>query len=245
MMEAKNLSKTLPNGKLLLNGISFSVSEGDVVGVLGLSGVGKTVLIRCLNALTKPDSGSVVLGYDGGLDITSCSGKRLKEARRSIAMIFQSFNLMDRLSVLDNVLIGRLGYKGTFGSLFGRFTAEERESALKALERLGVAELAQRRAETLSGGEQQRVAIARAIVQKPRVLLADEPVANLDPSTAETIMEYLERITMEDKLCTLVVLHQPYLMYKYCTKALAIRDGVVCYDGPPLLTGEELNAIYN
>jgi phosphonate ABC transporter, ATP-binding protein len=245
MLTVGNLSKTLPGGKLLLRNISFSVAEGEFVGILGSSGVGKTILIRCLNYLTTPDAGEVTLRNGKfSFDVYRSKGRELREVRRNIAMVFQGFNLVGRLSVLENTLIGRLGYIGAFRSILGRFSEEEEEQAMNALRRLGVGDLAYRRAETLSGGEQQRVAIARALFQHSSVLLADEPVANLDPRTAEEIMGYFREITLEGNLCTLAVLHQPELVRQFCSRALAIKDGTVIYDGSATLSDEDIKGIY-
>jgi len=247
MLTIGNLSKTLPDGKLLLKGISFNVAEGEFVGILGLSGVGKTILIRCLNRLTTPDAGEIILHSNGHIhfDIGRSKARELREIRRNIAMIFQGFNLVGRLSVLENVLIGGLGRVGVFRSIAGSFNREETRLALAALSRVGIKDLSYRRAETLSGGEQQRAAIAKAIVQQSRVLLADEPVANLDPRTAVEVMNYLREITLEDNLCTLAVLHQPELARQFCTRVIAIRDGMMIYDDSAELTNEDISRIYS
>jgi phosphonate transport system ATP-binding protein len=249
MLQITNLQKKLPDGRLLLKDISLQVREGEFVGILGLSGVGKTILIRCLNRLTTPDGGEVRLERDGHqvgpFNLTSCSEKELKTARRSIAMVFQNYNLVGRLSVLENVLIGKLGYMSLWDSLMSRFSDEDKEQAMGALEIVGLTALAKRRVETLSGGEKQRVAIARAVMQKPWVLLADEPVANLDPKTSREVMAYLKLITEEQHLCTLAVLHQPDLVQEYCTRAVGIKTGTVIYDGMARLSNDALTAIYN
>jgi len=245
MLEVNNVSRKLPDGKPLLRDISFSVGCGELVVILGLSGVGKTVLLRCINRLTTPDSGNIVLNGDGNpLDITNCNKHELRIARRRIGLIFQNFSLVKRLSVLENVLTGRLGYTGSLRNLFFGFSAEDVDRALNALNRVGIAHLAYRRAGTLSGGEMQRVAIARAIVQEPYLLLADEPIANLDPNTSERIMELLREITISEGVGTLAVLHQPEIARKYATRVIGIKNGVVCYNGEPNISEEDWATIY-
>jgi len=245
MLVLNNVSKRLSDGRLLLRDISFSVGRGELVAVLGLSGVGKTVLLRCINRLTTPDSGNIVLnGDDNPVDITNCNIQELRTVRRRIGMIFQNFSLVKRLSVLENVLTGRLGYTDTLHNLFFGFSAEDVDRALNVLDRVGIADLAYRRAGTLSGGEMQRVAIARALLQEPYLLLADEPIANLDPNTSERIVELLREITISEGIGTLVVLHQPEIARKHATRVIGIKNGVVCYDGEPNISEEDLATIY-
>ncbi len=246
MLTVSKLSKVLPDGKPLLKEVSFEVGEGEMVGILGLSGVGKTVLLRCLNRLTEPDGGDVFLKYNGTvLDVAGWRDRELREIRRHFAMVFQSFNLVGRLTALENVLVGRLGCMSTLKGIVGRFSEEDKDAALSYLERLGVGHIAHRRAETLSGGEQQRVAFARARFQGCHVLLADEPVANLDPRTADEVMMQLAEITEAGGICTLAVMHQPDLVRKYCQRVLGIKDGVVVYDGKADLSDEDLDYIYD
>ena len=245
MLTVEKLAKILPDGKPLLRDISFSVGRGELVAILGLSGVGKTVLLRCINRLTTPDSGEIILnGESEPFEITNCNIRELRAVRRRIGMIFQNFGLVNRLSVLENVLTGRLGYTDTLHNLFFGFSDEEADMALKALDRVGIADLAHRRSGTLSGGEMQRVAIARAIMQEPYLLLADEPIANLDPTTSERIMGILKEITVSQKIGTLAVLHQPEIARKYATRVIGIKNGVVCYDGKPNISEEDWATIY-
>jgi len=241
----ENLSKRLPNGKLLLKNVSFQVDRGEFVAILGMSGVGKTILLRCINRLTTPDGGRITLNGRGDpVEITAEDTRDLRVIRRHIGMVFQNFSLVKRLSVLDNVLMGRLGYVNPIENLLFGFTKEEAEMAIGALESVGIKDLAGRMAGTLSGGEMQRVAIARALMQDPYLLLADEPVANLDPATSERIMSLLRAITVSKGIGTLAVLHQPEIAKKYATRVIGIRDGVVCYDGDPNLSVEDFVAIY-
>ena len=245
MLTVRNLSKGLPDGRPLLRDISFSVDPGEFIAVLGTSGVGKTILLRCINRLTTPDGGKITLNGRGDpVDITGNSQKELRIIRRRIGMVFQNFSLVRRLSVLENVLIGRLGYVSPFKNILFGFSDQDIESANKALKSVGIMDLAQRKAGTLSGGEMQRVAIARALIQNPYLLLADEPIANLDPNTSERIMDLLRKVTIERGIGTLAVLHQPEIASRYATRVIGIRNGVVCYDGSPHLSNELMGTIY-
>jgi len=243
MLTLKNISKKLPDGRLLLKDISFHVQKGEFVGILGESGVGKTVLLRCINGLTRPDRGEVILDGDGiPQKINGKKGKELRTIRRKIGMIFQGSILVKRLTVLENVLTGGLGRISTVRSLVYGFTDKEVDQALRALDQVGIRSLAHRRAETLSGGEMQRVAIARAIFQEPHLLLADEPVSNLDPKNTEVVLDFLKPLTKQ--MAIVGVFHAPKLVSKYCTRIIGIRDGLVVYDGSPELDDTALNLIY-
>lgn len=243
MLTVKNIAKKLPDGRLLLKNITFEVQKGEFIGILGESGVGKTVLLRCINGLTTPDSGEVIInGHGSPQKINGKKGKELRNIQRHIGMIFQGSILVKRLSVLQNVLIGMLGRISQVRSLLYGFTDNEVETALEALEKVGIEHLAYRRAETLSGGEMQRVAIARALVQKPYLLLADEPVSNLDPKNTEIVLDHLQPLTQN--MTIIGVFHAPNLVSKYCTRAIAIKDGVVIYDGSPNLSPSMLYEIY-
>lgn len=242
-LSLKNIAKRLPDGRLLLKNISFDVEKGEFIGILGESGVGKTVLLRCINGLTIPDQGDVILNGDGNPRlINKMKGKDLRSVRRKIGMIFQGSILVKRLSVLENVLTGRLGHINTTRSLFYGFTDKEVHGALEALERVGILSLAHRRVETLSGGEMQRVAIARAIFQEPYLLLADEPVSNLDPKNTELILDYLKPLTQQ--MAIIGVFHAPHLVSNYCTRVIGIREGQIVYDGGPCLSESTLREIY-
>ncbi|MCL0100891.1 phosphonate ABC transporter ATP-binding protein [Peptococcaceae bacterium] len=244
MLAVKGITKKLPDGRMLLSGISFEVKKGEFVGILGKSGVGKTVLLRCINGLTKPDSGEILLDVNGSLQkVNDKKEKKLRKIRQYIGMIFQGSILVKRLSVLENVLTGRLGRINTIRSLLYGFTNKEVNEALSALERVGVKHLAGRRAETLSGGEMQRVAIARALFQQPCLLLADEPVSNLDPKNTEIVLDYLKPLTKS--MAIIAVFHSPELVSKYCTRAIAIKNGTVVYDGNPHLSSSTLEYIYD
>jgi phosphonate transport system ATP-binding protein len=244
MLEVKNLTKTLPNGRKLLDGISFKVKKGEFVGILGSSGAGKTLTLRCLNGLLKPDSGSVIIRDEQGqaLDICKINKRELRRVRQKIGVIFQGYHLVKRLSALENVMIGKLGQINTFRSLFYGFTDAEAEEALKALDRVKMSQLAGSMTGNLSGGEMQRVAIARAIFQSPTLLLADEPISNLDPSNAKTIMKMIKPLS--EHMPVIGVFHQPEMTAKYCTRVIAIKEGQIIYDGDPKLSNKRLEEIY-
>jgi len=246
MLSVRNIAKRLPDGRLLLKNISFEVEKGEFVGILGESGVWKTVLLRCINGLTQPDHGEVIIngikGDGGPQKINGKRGQELRKIRREIGMIFQGSILVKRLSVLENVLTGGLGRISTVRSLLYGFTDEEVDSALGAIDKVGIRSLAYRRAETLSGGEMQRAAIARVIFQEPRLLLADEPVSNLDPKNTEAVLDYLKPLTQE--MSIIGVFHAPKIVSQYCTRAIGIRDGNIVYDGNPFLSDRTLEAIY-
>ena len=244
MIEVKNLTKKLPNGRKVLDGISFTVNKGEFVGILGPSGAGKTLTLRCLNGLLKPDSGSVIIQDEQGVrhDICKINKRQLRRVREHIGVIFQGYHLVKRLTALENVMIGRLGQISTFRSLVYGFTDAEAEEALQALEQVKIAQLAGSRTGNLSGGEMQRVAIARAIFQSPTLLLADEPISNLDPSNAKIIMKMIKPLSA--KIPVVGVFHQPEMTAKYCTRVIAIKEGKVIYDGDPKLSSAQLSEIY-
>ena len=222
--------------------VSLEIPAGQFVGVIGRSGAGKSTLLRLINRLIDPSEGSI---RHGDRDITGLRGKALRDWRRDCAMIFQQFNLVDRLDVLSNVLVGRLADHGFLSSMAMWFSDAERAEALRALERLDLLPQALQRAGTLSGGQQQRVAIARALVQKPRIMLADEPIASLDPGNATRVMEALRTINAEDGLTVLVNLHTIDTARTYCQRIIAMREGRVFFDGTPRqLTDDVLRDIY-
>ncbi len=210
--------------------VSLQVPDGQMLGIIGRSGAGKTTLLRMINRLQEPSAG--VIRFHGQ-DITRLRGKALRRWRAQCAMIFQHFNLIPRLDVLTNVLMGRLFYRSEMASLLGLFTASERVLALELLERHGLLETALKRAGTLSGGQQQRVAICRALMQEPRLILADEPVASLDPRNAQLVMDALRRISREDGISVLVNLHDLHMARSYCDRIVALSAGRVVFDGAP------------
>jgi phosphonate transport system ATP-binding protein len=230
MLEIRHLSKRFPDGTLALDDVSFSVADGEFLVIIGLSGSGKSTLLRCINRLIDPTAGQVLLD---SVDVTAASPAELRRIRRSIGMIFQQFNLVKRSSVMRNVLAGRLGYVGTAGSILGRWSAGDRADALANLELVGIAEKANSRADELSGGQQQRVAIARALMQQPRLLLADEPVASLDPATSHSVMDYLRLLNQERGVTVLCSLHFLSLAREYGTRIIALKGGRLMFDGLP------------
>ncbi len=242
MLEVEHLTKIYEDGTRALSDVSFQVGEGEFVVLLGLSGSGKSTLLRCINRLVEPTSGRVVFN---GVDVTAASGAELSRVRRSIGMIFQQFNLVERSSVLTNVLAGRLGYLNPLTTAVGIFPKEEVARALRNLERVGIADKAYNRARSLSGGQQQRVGIARALMQEPKLILADEPVASLDPVLAHSILGYLERLNREDGLSVICSLHIPSWARRYGTRILALKEGRLVYDGPAAaLDRERFREIY-
>ncbi|WP_119698258.1 phosphonate ABC transporter ATP-binding protein [Microbacterium halotolerans] len=221
-------SVTYPNGTTALRNVSLTISPGEMVSVVGLSGSGKSTLIRTINGLVPVTSGTVEVGPH---TVSGLSGRRLRELRGHVGMIFQGFNLAERVDVYRNTLVGRFASSSWLRSLFGIASAEDREIALRSLEAVGMLDKVWTRAGSLSGGQKQRVAIARALSQKPRVMLADEPVASLDPPTAHAVMAELERIGVERGLTVLVNLHLMDLARDYTTRMIGLRAGELVYDG--------------
>lgn len=230
MLKIKNLTKIYTGGVQALTDVSFDVPQGQFLAVIGLSGSGKSTLLRCINRLIEPTSGNI-LWHDQ--DITDASDDELRRVRRKIGMVFQHFNLVHRSPVLTNVLAGRLGYVNPAWSLVNRFPKSDVENAFKQLERVGIADKAYHRADELSGGQQQRVGIARAMMQNPEMILADEPVASLDPVLAHSIMQYLEKINKEDGMTVLCSLHFLDLVHRYADRVVALNQGRLMFDGPP------------
>jgi phosphonate transport system ATP-binding protein len=236
MLEVKHLTKVYDDGTEALRDVTFTVNDGEFLVVIGLSGSGKSTLLRCINRLVEPTEGQIV--WDG-VDVTAAEPPGLRAVRRKIGMIFQHFNLVKRSSVTTNVLSGRLGYTPPWASILNRFSKEDRESARRALERVGLSDQARKRASELSGGQQQRVGIARALMQEPSIILADEPVASLDPVLAHSILGYLEKLNQEDKITIVCSLHYLDLVQRYSTRVIGLRDGELVYEG----TREEIQAM--
>jgi phosphonate transport system ATP-binding protein len=233
MLEIKNLTKIYDDGTVALKNISFTVEDGSFLVVIGLSGSGKSTLLRCINRLIDATEGEIIWK---GKDINTLEPADLRLVRRKIGMIFQHFNLVNRSSVMMNVLAGRLGYVKPSSSLFYRFPKKDNEMAMKALERVGITDQAHKLASELSGGQQQRVGIARALMQQPEIILADEPVASLDPVLAHTILGYLEQLNQEEQMTILCSLHYLDLVQRYATHVVGLRDGEIVYRG----TGEDI-----
>jgi phosphonate transport system ATP-binding protein len=242
MLEVRNLTKIYEGGVLALDNVSFSVEQGEFLAVIGLSGSGKSTLLRCINRLVEPTEGQILWN---GVDITEASQDELLRIRRKIGMVFQHFNLVTRSKVLINVLAGRLGYVNSGMSLIHRFPQSDIDMAFKQMERVGITDQAHKRADELSGGQQQRVGIARAMVQEPEMILADEPVASLDPVLAHSIMQHLEQINKEDGATVLCSLHFLDLVHEYADRAIALNDGILMFDGPPeAIDDEKFKEIY-
>ncbi|PIU00779.1 MAG: phosphonate ABC transporter ATP-binding protein [Bdellovibrionales bacterium CG10_big_fil_rev_8_21_14_0_10_45_34] len=230
ILKISQLSKTFPNGVQALKNVSFEVKRGEFLVVIGLSGSGKSTLLRCINQLHQPSSGQILFN---GQDITYLEGRKARELRTKIAMIFQQFNLIGRKSVLNNVLMGRLSKTNTLKSLFDLFSEKDVAQSKEYLKLVGIEQKAFIRANQLSGGQQQRVAIARALNQKPEMLLADEPVASLDPATCHTVMDYLEKVNKELGITIVCNLHFLSLVRQYATRVIALKGGELVYDGSP------------
>ena len=236
MIEFKNVSVTYPGGVEALKNLSVKIDDGEFVIVVGLSGAGKSTMLRCLNNLVTPTSGEVLID---GKSVTHATGRELQLQRMKVGMIFQNFNLVKRSSVLRNVLQGRLGYLPTWRTLSGLFPKEDIEIALSCLERVNILDKAYVRADHISGGQQQRVGIARALAQRPKVLLADEPVASLDPPTSHIVMHDLVKINAEDKITTIINLHFIDMAQEYGKRIIGLREGELVYDGPADKVSEE------
>ena len=236
MLKIENLTKIYDNEVLALDNVSFEVPDGQFLVIIGLSGSGKSTLLRCINRLVEPTEGRIIWN---GVDITAANDEDMREIRRSFGMIFQHFNLVKRSKVITNVLAGRLGYTNPAFSLINRFSRADREMALERLERVGIREKAYNRADELSGGQQQRVGIARALMQNPEMMLADEPVASLDPATSHSIMKYLEVLNKKDGITILCSLHFLSLARAYADRIIALKDGKLMFDGLPAEIDED------
>jgi len=230
MLRVEHLTKVYDDGTVALRDVSFVVPEGEFLAVIGLSGSGKSTLLRCINRLIDPTEGRILWKDE---DITAASQEDMRRIRRRIGMVFQHFNLVNRSKVITNVLAGRLGYVSPALSLVNRFPKADREKAMAQLTRVGLAEKANNRAEELSGGQRQRVGIARAMVQEPEMILADEPVASLDPVLAHSIMQYLETINQEDGATVLCSLHFLDLVQQYGQRVIALNEGRLVFEGLP------------
>lgn len=236
MLKVSNLEKVYPNGCHALKNVSFDVKKGEFLVVIGLSGSGKSTMLRCINRLHDPSAGEVVID---GLDITKLKGSALRKARSKIGMIFQHFNLIPRKTVMTNVLSGSLSRQGIFASVLGNYTTEDKQKAMDYIKIVGLSGKENVRADNLSGGQQQRVAIARTLMQKPQVLLADEPVASLDPATSHSVMQYLKKVNEELGVTILCNLHFLSLVREYASRVIALKHGKLIYEGQPSDIDEE------
>ncbi|HEX9818318.1 MAG TPA: phosphonate ABC transporter ATP-binding protein [Methylomirabilota bacterium] len=242
MLRLEGLAKRYPTGDEALRGVDLSVPAGQVMALIGPSGAGKSTLIRCVNRLVEPTRGRVFLA---GEEVTGLGAAALRRARRRMGMIFQEFALVERLTVMENVLSGRLGYVGFWASWLRRFPPGDVEAAFRLLERVGLVEFVDKRADELSGGQRQRVGIARALVQEPQILLIDEPTASLDPKTSRQIMRLICELCEERRLAAIINIHDVGLAQMFAQRVVGLRQGKVVYDGPPAgLTPEVLTTIY-
>ncbi|AHZ52539.1 TPA: phosphonate ABC transporter ATP-binding protein [Bacillus thuringiensis] len=228
MIEFRNVSKVYPNGTKGLNNINLKIQKGEFVVMVGLSGAGKSTLLRSVNRLHEITEGEIIIE---GESITAAKGKGLRRMRRDIGMIFQSFNLVKRSTVLKNVLAGRVGYHSTLRTTLGLFPKEDVELAFQALKRVNILEKAYARADELSGGQQQRVSIARALAQEAKIILADEPVASLDPLTTKQVLNDLKKINEDFGITTIVNLHSIDLARQYATRIIGLHAGEIVFDG--------------
>ncbi|MGK7377051.1 phosphonate ABC transporter ATP-binding protein [Planococcus sp. 1R117A] len=242
LLQIENLGKSYNTQTKVLQNLSFEVQSGEFVSVIGPSGAGKSTLLRCINRMVEIDEGKVL--FDGQ-DVGALNKKELRKVRTNIGMIFQHYNLVPRLTVIENVLHGRFGYKTTLQGILGRFTEKEKEHAFFLLKKLGIEEHAYKRCDQLSGGQQQRVGIARSLIQEPKIVLCDEPIASLDPNASKVIMDHLKSITQELGITCIVNLHQVDVARDYSDRIIGLNKGGIVFDGPSfLLQDYHTDAIY-
>ena len=242
LLSVKNISKEDNNGITALKNVSFDVEKGEFISIIGPSGSGKSTLLRSINKMIDISKGSILFE---NRNIEKLKKKEIELVRREIGMIFQNYNLVERLTVIENVLHGRLGYKSVFAGILGIYSEEEKKEAFNFLEKVNMTKYAYQKCNELSGGQKQRVGIARAIMQKPKLLLCDEPIASLDPKTAENIMDYLKKIVTELKITCIVNLHQVDIAKKYSNRIIALNKGEKIFDDKPeYLTDDMIEFIY-
>ncbi|NGP44522.1 phosphonate ABC transporter ATP-binding protein [Bacillaceae bacterium SIJ1] len=242
LLQLNQVSKDYGNNTLALSDVNFSVNEGEFVSIIGPSGAGKSTLLRTINRMIDASRGEVI--FDG-TDMMKLKKRELRKARTKVGMVFQHYNLVNRLSVIENVLHGRLGYKSTLTGILGLYTVEEKEQAMKILKLLGLEEQMYKRSDQLSGGQKQRVGIARALVQNPKMLLCDEPIASLDPSSSKIIMDYLKEISTTMGITVLTNLHQVDVALKYSDRIIGVSKGQIVYNGSPdNITVDQIHQIY-
>ena len=243
MIEFKNVYKTYPNGFTALKNVNLNIEQGEFVAIIGLSGAGKSTILRCINRMHDIQQGTLTVD---DVDVESLSGKALRRFRRKVGMIFQSFNLVSRSTVIKNVLTADVPDMPFWRVLFGIFTKEQKMRALESLDKVGILDKAYTRCDQLSGGQQQRVALARTLNQNPSIILADEPVASLDPVTARQVMSDFVRINKEYKITILLNIHHVNLALNYCDRVIGVRAGEIVFDGPASsITQEQLDEVYN
>ena len=238
----KGLEKEYVKGNPVLKGLTFNVDGESTVGIIGPSGTGKSTLLRCINRLIEPTGGSITIA---GKEITNLGSSELRLARRHIGMVFQEFNLVERLSVIENVLCGRLGYTSVWRAWMRKFLPEDIDGAFQLIEQVGLSDFATQRADSLSGGQRQRVGIARAMMQGPDILMADEPTSSLDPKTSVEIMELLCQVSATAHIPVLINIHDVNLAKRYCDRIIGMSKGYIVFDGPPSeLDDAHLSEIY-
>jgi len=242
LLELMNITKYYNKETPALSDVSFSVEEGEFIAIIGPSGAGKSSLLRCINRMIEASEGEII--FDG-VNVLNANKQDLRRIRTKIGMIFQHYNLVDRLTVIENVLHGRLGYKSTLAGILGRYSDEEKRQAFQIVEILGLNEQVYQRCDQLSGGQKQRVGIARALVQNPKLILCDEPIASLDPSASKIIMDHLRNICAKMKITVIVNLHQVQVALKYADRIIGIKQGEVVFNGSPEhLSTEQIYDIY-
>lgn len=242
LLSIKNISKEYNNGITALKNVSFDVEKGEFISIIGPSGSGKSTLLRSINKMIDISQGSILFE---NRNIENLKKREIELVRREIGMIFQNYNLVERLTVIENVLHGRLGYKSIFAGILGIYSEEEKKEAFNFLEKVNMTKYAYQKCNELSGGQKQRVGIARAIMQKPKLLLCDEPIASLDPKTSENIMDYLKKIVTELKITCIVNLHQVDIAKKYSNRIIALNKGEKIFDDKPeYLTNDTIEFIY-
>ena len=242
MLQLINLGKRYDTGDEALKNVNLEIPDGQIIGLIGPSGAGKSTLIRCVNRLVEPTTGKVILN---GTDVTQLPSKGLRKARRKMGMIFQEYALVDRLTIMENVLAARLGYVGFWKSLFRKFPQSDINEAFRLLERVGLDQMVDKRADELSGGQKQRVGIARALIQDPEVLLIDEPTASLDPKTSRQIMRLISELCRERQLSSIINIHDVALVQMFVERIVGLQMGQIVFDGAPdELTPEVLTQIY-
>ncbi len=242
LLQVKELKKEYVSGNPVLKGVDFSIEEAGLVAIIGPSGTGKSTLLRCINRLIDSTEGQIIVN---DVDICQTKGRPLRKLRRQLAMVFQEYNLVERLSVMENVLSGRLGYMSTWQAWRRNYTQQDINSAYELLGSVGLAEHATKRADSLSGGQRQRVGIARAVMQNPSIILADEPTSSLDPKTAVEIMELLEKFALEKNIPVLINMHDVNLAKRFAKRIVGMSNGYVIYDGQPEgITDDHLKEIY-
>ena len=237
ILSVTDLKKTFPDGTQALRGVSVDVMPGEFLVMIGSSGAGKSTFLRCVNHLFEPTGGKIMFE---GQDITRLSARALRQCRRKLGMIFQGYNLVKRLTTIENVLLGRLGYMSSVSGALGLYSKEDRRRAIELLERVGLGDQRFKRADQLSGGQQQRVGIARALAQNAHLILADEPIASLDPKASDTVMGYLHQVTREEGITCIVNLHQVDFAKRYADRIIGLKDGDVAFIGAPADVSDEV-----